>query len=181
MHSLGPSLHTLSAGVFAFHTAGPWILITEPTTSLHLHTCKGQDIKHTNPWQLPMVEYWMWGKGTGGEKEASKIWDHSVKNVLCHSLELRPYLVHDVEWLKLSTGWSDVTEQTRHYEGEIASYYFKGISGTCVKSNRQEETTVWSEGKTMDGFIYSSTQESLQVCAPGIGNEDGEEKKKELV
>lgn len=42
-----------------------------------------------------------------------------MKDFPCHSLDVGPYLVCDGEGFMVSTGRSDVTEQTQRYEGEL--------------------------------------------------------------
>lgn len=102
------------------------------------------------PYNSPLAEFWMpeilslaftWlvEKGMLG-----RYGGHSVKNVTCQCLDLGLHLIHDKEWFNLSTGWSDVPEQTWQYEGEGASHYLKSIYKTCVTSNRHEETVTWT-------------------------------------
>lgn len=126
LHSLGPSFHTVSPGVSEFHTAGSWILITEPIVSSYFHTCKGQDLKHTNPLQFPTGWILNVTKQVLVEKRRlERYGGYSVKDVSCHALDLGPDLVHDGEWFKFSTRLRGATEQTRQYEGQIASHYLK--------------------------------------------------------
>ena len=50
-----------------------------------------------------------------------------MKDFPCRSLDVGPYLVCDGEGFMVSTGRSDVTEQTQRYEGERASRDLKSI------------------------------------------------------
>lgn len=155
LHSLRPSFHTVSPGGSEFHTAGSWILITEPIVSSYFHICRGQDLKHTNPLQFPTGWILNMTKGVLVEKRRlERYGGYSVKkDVSRHSLDLGPDLVHDGEWFKFSTRWRGVTEQTRQYEGQIASHYLEAYLALELHLIDQKRLWPGRKGKLWTGSL----------------------------